>query len=644
MNKSLRSVLIVSVAAGLFLAGRATVSKGGTPSDAHAGHSHGADDPAVWTCPMHPQIKLPEFGPCPICEMDLVPMEAGGDEDPRVMAMTESAKALAGIRTVTVRRKNVTRPVRMSGKVDFDETAVRTISAWVAGRVERLFVDYTGVRVAEGDHLVSLYSPELLSAQEELLSAKARLRSTSAQSSEFLADSNRTAYSAARDKLRLWGLTEKQLDGIEASGAATDEITLTSPTAGVVTKKLVDEGAYVSTGTEIYQIADLTRLWLRMDAYEQDLAWLRYGQPVLVEVEALPGETFVGTISYIEPFIDETTRTASVRVNVENASGHLKPGMFLRAIAKSRLGAAGRVLDPYLAGKWVSPMHPEVVKDGPGVCDVCGMDLVRAEELGLVDGVETGAEKPLVIPTSAALVTGKRAVVYVELAGRDAPTYEGREVVLGPRAGGEYLVLDGLEEGERVVTEGAFRIDSAMQIRAKPSMMSQPGDTQIPRGPGADLFRASLDPLFAAYLGIQEALADDDEAAARTALGAVAAALDGVTAAGLRADSQTLWSEEERALEEARRAMAAATGIDGLRVPFEDLSMAMLTVARELGHAGPGALREAYCPMAFDDRGAAWLQMGEVIDNPYFGSSMLRCGVVREVMMPMASSADSEVK
>ncbi|QDV05182.1 Cation efflux system protein CusB precursor [Planctomycetes bacterium Poly30] len=640
MSKLIQGLALAAGAAALFAAGRCSQGSGDTRAagmDEHAGHAHAEagkveSAPALWTCPMHPQIQLPELGPCPICEMDLVPMVAGGDDDPRVLQMTESAKALAGIRTVAVRRKNVTRPVRMSGKVDFDETAVRTISAWVAGRVERLFVDYTGVRVNEGDHLVSLYSPALLSAQEELIGAKARVDSAETESSEFLAESTRASYRSAREKLGLWGLTKAQIDVIEASGKASDEITLTSPTTGVVTKKLVEEGAYVSTGTEIYQIADLGQLWLRLDAYEQDLAWLRYGQPVLVEVEALPGETLEGRISFIDPFIDETTRTAKVRVNIDNSGGRLKPGMFIRAVANSRIGAKGRVLDPYLAGKWVSPMHPEIVKDGPGVCDVCGMDLVPAEELGLVEGVESGTEKPLVIPTSAALVTGRRAVVYVEVPGREDPTYEGREVVLGPRAGDEYLVLEGLEENERVVMQGAFRLDSAMQIRAKPSMMSEPGDRRELKGPEVDLFRESLDGLYGAYLDVQAALADDDEAAARTALSLVPEALAAVSAAGLRAGPRTLWVEEQRAIDDAYRKMAATDGIDALRVPFEDLSKAMLTVAREFGHAREADLSEAYCPMAFDDKGAAWLQVGDVIDNPYFGASMLRCGVVRETM------------
>lgn len=642
--KTTNKVLILSAAAiALFAFGRSSVGWG-TVSEADAQQEHvheesEAEEPALWTCPMHPQIKLPEFGACPICGMDLVEMTGGGDDNPRQLVMSPASKALARIAAEPVRRKNVTRPVRMAGKVDYDETAVRTISAWVAGRIDRLYVDYTGVRVSEGDHLVWLYSPDLLTAQEELISAKARLSATAGESSEFLASSNRTAYSSAREKLLLWGLTEEQVAEIEARGTASDRVMLTSPTTGVVIDKMLDEGAYVQTGTHIYRVADLSQLWLRLDAYEQDLAWLRYGQPVVVEVEALPGETFEGTISYIDPYIHEHTRTAKVRVNVDNVDGRLKPGMFVRAVASARLGAGGAVLDRYLAGKWISPMHPEVVKDAPGPCDVCGMPLVRAEDLGLVPDVPSTSERPLVVPSSAVLVTGKRAVVYIEVSGTDKPTYEGREVVLGPRAGDEYMVLAGLSEGERVVTHGAFRIDSSMQILAKPSMMTVAGERASASGPEATVFRASLAPLFQGYLGAQTGLANDDFAAAKAALDGMLPHLEGISAAGLSPDLRALWEEESAVLADSLPSAAGAEGIEALRTSFLAVSRAMLAIVRASGHDESTILTEAYCPMAFDDTGASWLQSGDDVLNPYFGASMLRCGEIREEFVPHSAPA-----
>ncbi|MBC8549054.1 MAG: DUF3347 domain-containing protein, partial [Candidatus Brocadiales bacterium] len=212
-----------------------------------------------------------------------------------------------------------------------------------------------------------------------------------------------------------------------------------------------------------------------LDAYESDLVWLRYGQEISFTTEAYPGEGFIGRIAFIEPVLNEKTRTVKVRVNVPNISGKLKPEMFVHGVVRTQISTGGRVVDPYLAGKWIGPMHPEIVKSNPGNCDICGMPLVRAESLGYVSVDSKEESKPLVIPVSAALVTGTRAIVYVELPDTDLPTFEGREIVLGPRAGDYYLVRSGLKEGEIVVTNGNFKIDSAVQIQAKPSMMTPEG-------------------------------------------------------------------------------------------------------------------------------------------------------------------------
>jgi len=633
MTTTNKLLIVAVVAVSLFFLGRKSGDWGtDQPEDstgAASAESTGAEVATLWTCPMHPQIKLPDAGDCPICGMDLVPMTASGDDNPRRYSMTPAAKRLASIEVTPVVRKNLTRPVRMVGKIDFDETLVQSISAWVAGRLDRLFVDYTGVSVRAGDHLVWLYSPELLTAQEELLSAKDRLIATQGEASVFLADSNRRAYTSARDKLILWGLTPQQVDEIETRGTAEDHMTITSPSSGVIIDKLLDQGAYVKTGTPIYRVADLTRLWVRLDAYEQDLSWLRYGQTVVLEVEALPGESFEGRVSFIDPVVHDHTRTAKIRVIVDNEDGRLKPGMFVRAVAMSRIGGGGRVLDRGLAGKWVGPMHPEIVKDGPGQCDVCGMDLLRAEDLGMASEAPPITERPLVVPSSALLITGKRAVVYVEVPGQDRPTYEGREVSIGPRAGDEYLVFSGLTEGERVVVNGAFRIDSAMQIQAKPSMLSMPGDLVGISGPEARLFRASLTPIYEAYFVLQSALAGDDFDAAHSALGDLREAFNGPVATGILNAQRTTWSEERSLAVSALEGAADAEELEALRTAFGDLSTAVVSIAREFGHDGEGGFYEVFCPMAFDNRGAPWLQTSETVRNPYFGAAMSGCGDIR---------------
>jgi len=470
---------MVALVAAAFAAGGLVGGGDEVPGHGPEGAGAAADQATVWTCAMHPQIQLPNPGKCPICFMDLIPLESHEEEapGPRELSVSEHAAALMEVDTAPVERRFVDLEVRMVGKVAYDETRLAAITAWVPGRLERLFVDYTGVTVRQGDHLVELYSPELLSAQEELLQAVAvaqRLAGSSIPASRRTAEA--TA-SAAREKLRQWGLTEAQIGAVEERGEASDRVTIHAPSGGIVVHMNAREGMYVQTGTQIYTIADLSRVWVELDAYESDLPWVRYGHEVEFTTEAHPGRTFHGTISFIQPVLDEATRTVKVRVNVDNPSLELKPGMFVRARVQARIAEGGRVVGPSLAGKWIGPMHPEVLKDGPGTCDVCGMALVRAEELGYVSGEPVHA--PLVIPDTAPLITGKRAVVYVEVPGRDRPTYEGREITLGPRAGGYYVVREGLTEGERVVTHGAFKLDAELQIRARPSMMSPAGGAPI---------------------------------------------------------------------------------------------------------------------------------------------------------------------
>ncbi len=439
------------------------------------GTEHAQPAAQWWTCSMHPQIRQPKPGKCPICFMDLIPISsAGGDIGQRQIEFSEDALKLMEVRTTPVERKFVEAKIRMVGKIDYDETKVRHITAWVPGRIDRLYVDFTGTHILKNDHMVYLYSPELLSTQAELLQAVKAVQNMRPDTSDLMRRSTIATLDAAKEKLRLLGLQNRQIEEIEKTGRPTDHLTIYAPMGGIVIAKHVTEGTYVNTGTKIYTVADLSQVWVKLDAYESDMMWVRYGQEVEFTAEAYPGETFKGRISFIDPILDPKTRTVKLRVDVPNRDGRLKPGMFVRAIVRSKVAAGGMVMDPNMAGKWICPMHPSVVKTQPGKCDICGMDLVTTESLGYVKADAAG-KPPLVIPASAPLITGKRAVVYVRVPGTEKPTFEGRQVVLGPRAADYYLVTEGLNEGDIVVTKGNFKIDSALQIEAKPSMMSPEG-------------------------------------------------------------------------------------------------------------------------------------------------------------------------
>jgi len=538
-----------------------------------------AEPASVWTCSMHPQIRLPEPGKCPICSMDLIPQQAHEEDQggPRELSVSDRAAALMELLTTPVERRFAKVEVRLVGKVTYDETRMATITAWVPGRLERLFVDYAGATVRQGDDLVELYSPELLTAQEGFLQAVAALdRPTDASVPSMRRAAAATA-EASREKLRLWGLTAGQIEAIAQRGTASDRVAITAPVRGVVVHMNARQGAYVKTGAQLYTIADLTRVWVELDAYESDLPWVRQGQEVVFSAEAHPGQTYRGTIAFIPPVLDEKSRTVKVRVNVENPHLKLKPGMFVRA----------RVQAPV---------------------------------------AEAPTQAPLVIPRSAPLITGRRAVVYVEVPGRDRPTYEGRAVILGPRAGEYYTVVAGLSEGERVVVNGAFKLDAELQIRARPSMMSPEGNT----APAAGAFTGQLEGAVEAYLGVQAALAADDGGRAAELAAAGVQALASVDAPPGRGADRAAWVSRTDSLRQALHRLSSAADIDEARQHFRDASRQMLAAVRHFG-ASDGPLYQAYCPMAFDFAGAAWLQDSEEIGNPYFGASMLRCGTIQEV-------------
>lgn len=621
MNK----ITVFAVAGALVIgaiAGRLFSPSADTSAPASTGPTAGADapaSPAVWTCSMHPQIQQPGAGDCPICGMDLIPQRQDSQDDsgPRTLSMSESARALADIATTPIERRLPTAEVRLVGKLDYDETRLRSLTARFPARIDRLFVNYTGVPVKAGEHLARIYSPELLTAQQELITAHAT-------------DPTGTFTRIAREKLRLWDLLPAQIEALLAAQTPSEEFELLAPLGGIVITKNVKEGDYVKTGEPLFRIADLSVLWLHLDAFESDLAWLRFGQDVSFAVEAYPGESFQGRIAFIAPEVDRRTRTTAIRVNVANPDGRLKPGMFATGRVEAHLTGEGEVVVPELVGKWISPMHPEVIQDGPGQCTVCGMDLVPAAEMGYA--AASDVLPPLVVPASAVLRTGRRAVVYVALPDRDRPTFEGREIVLGPKAGQVYLVKSGLAEGDLVVTHGAFKIDSALQIVAEPSMMNPTGGgpvpahdhgstaegPQVPHDPsGSDLpplAPALAAQLMPAYFELHAALAADELPAAREAL----------TAMMEITGHQGPWPDLIHRL-------LAAQDLEALRRPhFETLSDAMVAAVRADPTAFTGDIVLMHCPMVYEDRGADWLQPDETLLNPYFGATMLRCGTVRE--------------
>ncbi|HEC03657.1 MAG TPA: efflux RND transporter periplasmic adaptor subunit [Phycisphaerales bacterium] len=582
-----------------------------------------------WTCSMHPQIRQPKQGKCPLCFMDLIQESAeGGDIGPRQISFSQEAIKLMELDTTQVERRFVTSEIRMVGKIDYDETRVKHITAWVPGRIDRLYVDFTGIRVAKGDHMVYLYSKELLEDQRALLAAIAGAANIRLDSSDFADRMKSANVEAVRTRLRLRGLTDEQITKIEKAGEPLTHLTIYSPIGGVVIEKDAAEGMYVDVGTRIYTIADLSKLWVKLDVYESDLSWIHYGQEVEFSTEAYPGEVFKGKISFRDPVLNAKTRTVKVRVNVDNPDGRLKPEMFVRAVLRARVARGGAVMAPDLAGKWICPMHPSIVKEQSDICDICEMALVTTESLYAVAGEPN--EPPLVIPATAPLITGKRAVVYVRVPDAEKPTFEGREVVLGPRAGNYYLVKEGLSEGDVVVTRGNFKIDSALQIQAKPSMMSVKGDRQVLEV--AEEFREQIWGFVTSYIVLNKALVSDSSREAAGAAGEALGVLAEVDMGLVTGRAHDLWMSHAGKIRAALNEIKTSSDIERMRKAFERLSNELIVAVGQFGIPLGKTLYKTHCPMAFDNKGADWLQLDEAILNPYFGASMLRCGEVKEVI------------
>lgn len=547
---------------------------------------------------MHPQIRQPEQGSCPICGMALIPVQAGNGHDHGPVAavsVSEEAAALMAVRVLPVERRSVAGHTTLAGRIDYDERLVHDVTVRTGGQIERLHVRYVNASVGRGQRLAEVYSPEILAASQELIQAH---RATAQGGLPELAE-------AARTQLLLLGVSEAEVERIVTSGQPARTFTVFAPSGGNVTELSVRQGEWVIPGARLMRVGGAGQLWAQFEAYESDLAALRVGQTVRFTVEALPGERFQGPITFIDPVVDEARRTARVRVQVPNAGGRLKPGMLAR---------------------------------------------------GMVTG-QASSDAPLVIPASAPLVTGRRTLVYVQDPHAERPTFEPREVTLGSRAGNFFEVVSGLQEEELVVVNGAFRLDSELQIRGGPSLMAPEGSASVgssatapagvsvgghdhgaplptpsaspspsagssPAGgasPGASS-TVAIEPVVDAYLAFTAALVASDVAQARTAAERLHRAVRSV-----ESDDPT-WRRQRDAFTGVL-ASARNSDLEAQRAALPALTTAMEEAATAFG-TGNGPLHRAFCPMAFDNRGARWLQRDRTVANPYFGDAMLRCGAV----------------
>ena len=553
----------------------------------------------LWTCSMHPQIRMEKPGKCPICGMTLIPLDNSSSSEEEIadneIVLTAEAIELANIQTSIVQKASATKEIRLLGRVKPDERRLFSQVSHIPGRIERLYVNFTGEKVYKGQKIVRIYSPDLISAQKELFEA---IRSR---------DIYPQLYTASRNKLKLWKLSDSQIDAIEKSGKVQEQIDILSDYSGYVMKRNVELGDHIMEGSNLFDIADLNSVWVMFEAYEADIPWIQIGNTVDFTINAIPGKNFKGKVTYIDPFVSSSTRVAKVRVELNNPRKKLLPEMFANGIIKAKL---------------------------------------------------TNIKNAIVIPKSAVLWTGKRAVVYVKVPHEKTISFVYREIILGQDMGNFYIVAKGLKEGEVVATNGVFRIDASAQLIGQKSMMNPTGAKGNTGGmAGMDMggdnkdkgaktemsdadmkkmvmidkskidpkFKSQLGEVIDAYINLKDLLFEDDFAEAKIQSKNVSKALNNVDMLVLLGDAHNEWMKDLKKLNLQVTSIMNAKDIENQRISFAKLGPELGKIIEKFGFKNSNKpLYLEYCSM----KDAYWLSYDKTIKNPFYGNEMPTCGEI----------------
>ena len=557
----------------------------------------------LWTCSMHPQIKMEKPGNCPICGMELVPLEkSDGSEDSiasNEIVLSAEAIQLANIQTSIVVRSGAKKEVRLLGIVKPDERRQYSQVSHIPGRIEKLYLNFTGEKVKKGQRIVRIYSPELISAQKELFEAiKSR-------------DIYPQLYKASRNKLKLWKLTDAQIEAIVQSGEVQEQIDILSDYSGYVMHRNVELGDHVMEGMKLFDIANIDNVWVMFQAYEVDIPWIHNGDIVEFTLQAIPGKIYNGKVTYIDPFVSQDTRVAKVRVEIKNRDHKLLPEMYANGIIEAKLNSG---------------------KDA------------------------------LVVPKSAVLWTGKRSVVYVKVPHKKTISFVYREIILGADLVDYYIVSKGLEDGEEIATNGVFRIDASAQLLGQKSMMNPEGgkvstDGHAGMNMGGDYdktkntddkkedrsgrlmidkakidinFKKQLGLVVDEYIKLKDALINDNAGSARSQTKIIKIALQNMDMLLLLGDAHNVWMKALKSINKNIITIESNSNIEAQRKAFGLLSKDLSGVIDMLGveTTNGKSLYLEFCPMADDNHGAYWLSYDREIKNPYFGDKMLSCGEI----------------
>lgn len=581
INKTSIIIALASLVLGVAIGGVLFSS-----SASNGQHDHISEEVTeeVWTCSMHPQIRKNEEGECPICGMDLIPLgtSEASDENPMEIKMSPTAMQLANVQTQIVKKEKPIKKIRLNGKVQVNESTVSSQTSHISGRIERLLINTTGEFVTKGQIVAFVYSPELISAQKELFEA------------QKFKSSNPELFNAVKEKLRNWKLTNKQIDAILISGKPSEHFPILADISGVVTSKRVNVGDYIKTGASLFEIADLSKVWILFDIYEIDMEWVKVGDEIEYNVQSISGSTFKGKVSFIDPVINPKTRVAKARLVVNNRVG-LKPEMFVKGILSNPINES---------------------------------------------------EESIVIPKTAVMWTGEKSVVYVKTSEINGVNFMMRKVDLGASLGDSFVVLSGLEEGEEVATNGTFSIDASAQLAGKPSMMNPEGGIVMTgHNHGSDNInnahenhsskvsiskevKASLEPLINSYIKLKNALVKNDHKGAIKEAKVFESELAKINMSIFKGEAHNVWMKHSSEVKKAIYALSKSNNMENTRMHFVALSQQMVMIVKTFEPAEK-TLYVQHCPMANQDNGADWISTEQEIKNPYFGEAMLKCGEVK---------------
>ena len=585
------TIYLATLVAGLFLG---WLLFGGAPnSETEHAHDTVITTNQKWTCSMHPQILKPEAGDCPICGMDLIPAESNAvgllaDQ----FKLTKNAMALANIQTSIIgNSKAENRTIKVSGKIVENEAANVVQVSYFSGRIEQLNVRFTGEEVRKGQLLGTIYASELYEAQQEFITAIS------------LKNSQPALYKAVRTKLKLWKLSENQINEIESSGIVKENVPIYATVSGTVSEKLVAQGEAVKRGQPLFKIANLNTVWANFQVYESQLNRFQKGQEILVSTNAYPNKVFKSKVDFINPILDAATRTVKLRVVLLNEANIFKPGMFVE---------------------------------------------------GKIKEISSSRSPRLIIPTSAVLWTGARSVVYLK-ATADAPIFEMQEIKLGNRVGDAYEILEGLRIGDEIVTNGTFTVDAAAQLKGKKSMMNMSGGKTTTGHEGhlgldnktsnenenhsnknermkvSVEFQNQLKSVFNAYIKLKDALVKDDSKSVVAASKKLLDHISKVEMQLLKSDEiHKHWMSLEKEIKMATVSISKTSDLKEQRNHFKNLSTYLTNAIKVFGiHE---KVFVSFCPMADTNKGAYWLSKEENVINPYFGNAMLTCGEIKQVI------------